>query len=486
MAGKKSETGDEGVPPEDWENPQKADEPASPDDAGAAADEIPPSAVEPAADPLPESDWTRPDDPLELKEPSRVEPVETEGFPGAATAPAETPDEAESYDEHHEEEQGRSFAARALTVLLLLLAGAAFGLWAAPRIAPHLPSGMAPVARWLTPGAGPGEAEIAALSEQVEVLASRVAGLSETADVETRIEQEVASAVGEAQVATAAELEEMRTSIAGMDATDMRQQLARLEGTLDGQIAELTAMKDQITGGIAASSELTEDAVAQIDVYRAEMEGLRAEMGSLAENVAALRGRIDEVAATAERSISAAQERVSEIEAESASAQDAAAVQADVAQIRAALATARPFEDAAERLQAAGVDLPEALADAAASGVPTMLMLRERFPDAAQEALRASSAASAGDGFMARSRAFLEAQVATRSLTPQEGMSPDAVLSRMEEALRQDDLAAAIDEAGQLPSEAQAAMSDWLADARARAAADSGLAELGTALPATN
>ena len=128
--------------------------------------------------------------------------------------------------------------------------------------------------------------------------------------------------------------------------------------------------------------------------------------------------------------------------------------------------------------------MPEGLTAAAASGVPTLAKLRDSFPDAAHEAIRASIMASAGDGVVARSRAFLKAQVASRSLTPQPGMAPDAVLSRMEDRLRRDDLAGAVAEAAQLPSEASAAMGSWLAGARLRLGAEQGLAALDTTLPA--
>jgi hypothetical protein len=65
-------------------------------------------------------------------------------------------------------------------------------------------------------------------------------------------------------------------------------------------------------------------------------------------------------------------------------------------------------------------------------------------------------------------------------------MSPDAVLSRMEDRLRRDDLDGALAEADQLPSEAAAAMRGWLDAARLRAGAVDGLAELNGALAATN
>jgi hypothetical protein len=94
--------------------------------------------------------------------------------------------------------------------------------------------------------------------------------------------------------------------------------------------------------------------------------------------------------------------------------------------------------------------------------------------------------ARAGDGVLERARAFAEAQVASRSLTPQPGPSPDAILSRMEEALRQDDLAAALSEAEALPPEATAAMAGWLDGARARATALADYQALEAEFSATN
>ena len=130
--------------------------------------------------------------------------------------------------------------------------------------------------------------------------------------------------------------------------------------------------------------------------------------------------------------------------------------------------------------------VPEGLSAAAETGVATLPSLRDSFPEAAHTAIRASIQASAGEGIVARSRAYLRAQVASRSLSPRPGGSPDAVLSRMEERLRNDDLAGALAEADALPSEATAAMADWLASARLRQGALEGLAALAGAVPATN
>lgn len=419
-----------------------------------------------------------------VSEPEPVQPALAAAGPADDTH-GDPHDDPEVYEDQHYE--GPSFASRALTFLLLLLAGAGLGIWAAPKIAPMLPSGMAPVAQWLTPGASDAQEHVDSLAGEVESLQTQVAGLPGASAIEEQVSTRIASAVDSARAPLEAEIEALRSDIAGGDTTALRQQVERLDSALQGQIAELSGLKDQLSGGIAASSEASDEAVAKIDVYRAELEGLRAEMSSVSDDVTALRGRIDEVAATADRSIDAAEAKVAEVQAEAETTRSAAEVEGHKANMRAALAAAQPFQDTAARLQEQGIELPAALMQAAEQGVPTMLMLRESFPDAAHEAIRASIMAGSGDtGFMARSKAYVEAQLATRSLTPQDGMDADAVLSRMEEALRHDNLEQALAESEALPSEAREAMAGWLGDARARAAADEAMETLGTAQPTTN
>lgn len=390
-------------------------------------------------------------------------------------------------DEAHADEGGPSFASRALLVLLLLIAGAALGIWAAPRLAPMLPSGLAPVAAWLAPGASRSEAEIAALTARLDTdiaaLRNEVAGLPAESDLQTRID----AAVAESRSGMDTEVATLREEITQIDGADARERLARIETTVDGQGGELAALKDQLAGGAVANGELNDEAAAQIDVYRAELEGLRAEVGTLSGNVAAFSSRIDAVAADADRQIETAQTRVAEVEADATERLDTAAVQSQVALIRAGLAAGQPFAEPVEQLQSfSEVEVPEDLAAAAGSGAATLAQLRERFGDAAHQAIRAGITADRGGGVLARSRAFLEAQVASRSLTPQAGPATDAVLSRMEDRLRNDDLGGALGEAEALPPEAAAAMSEWLAAARQRSRAESGLAALSADLSAMN
>jgi len=474
-----------GVPEDTGTDPTASEtDPNAPDAERAGAD-APPSEGRPVAeDPLGEPR-------SELSAEPASEPQEPAPDPLLATESTARETHDEQLEDVQEDDGGWSFAARALTFLILLFAGAALGIWAAPRIAPQLPSGMAPVAQWLTPGNVGDEEEIAALNaavtevqSQVSSLSDRVNGLSASlgeGDVASRIAQ----AVQQARSQTEDELADVREQIAGLSGDEVDQRLARLESTLEGQVAELSSLQRQIAGSI--SSEATEQAAEQINVYEAQIEGLRAELGSVSDAVASLRNRIDEVAATADRSIETAQEQVEQIQTETRTALSNAAIESDVALIRAALAAGQPFSEPATRLaEDPGVSLPEGLRAAADTGAPTLLTLQDRFPDAAHTAIRASIAAGSGEGLLARSRAFIEAQVASRSLTPQEGDHTDAILSRMEEDLRNGDLPAALSEAEALPSEARAAMRSWLDDAQLRAQAEAGLAQLRSSTPATN
>ncbi len=220
---------------------------------------------------------------------------------------------------------------------------------------------------------------------------------------------------------------------------------------------------------------------------RAEVSKLQDTIAGLGNRIDDFGNRIDDVAAKADREVQSAQSKVGEIQAAATTATTAAQAQAAVAQIQGALAEGQPFAAAVKDLgEQPGVTVPDGLKAAAATGVPTMAQLRETFPDAAHAALRASIMASAGDGFFARARAYFKSQIASRSLKPEQGVGPDAVLSRMEDALRQNDLSAALDESTRLPSEAAAAMSGWLDGARLRNAADQGMATLDATLPATN
>lgn len=140
-----------------------------------------------------------------------------------------------------------------------------------------------------------------------------------------------------------------------------------------------------------------------------------------------------------------------------------AEVQRALGQIENALTTGAPFADALAMLSSHDVPVPETLTQASGQGVPTTSALLEEFGEAARHAIAAEGvdpSESATSGLFA----YLRSQVKTRSLSPQEGDSVDAVLSRAEHALRNGDLTAAASELSAIEGAPAAA----LADLRAR------------------
>ena len=242
-----------------------------------------------------------------------------------------------------------------------------------------------------------------------------------------------------------------------------------------------------------------------------ELGGLTSDVAALSETLSAMETRLTEVekrpisegtspaaVAAYERELEALQasveEQRSEIEGlldnalsvEEATADMArtATLQAALTSITAAINGGQPFASELSELEANGMsDIPAALTNTADTGVVTLINLQTRFPDAARTALsvaRADGTDEAAGGVSS----FLRRQLGARSVAPREGSGPDAVLSRAEAAVRDGELADALSELDTLPENAKAAMQDWLADARARQAADAAAQDLSQRLTA--
>ena len=151
----------------------------------------------------------------------------------------------------------------------------------------------------------------------------------------------------------------MKESVAQLGTGDLPQQLARLQSALEGQGAELATLKEQLSGAEAATGQLSEEAVARIDVYRAELDGLRAEVGTLQDRVAGLTAQVGQAVQNAEREIETARTRVETIRTEADTRLSAAEADANLALIRAAIESGAPFEAPLAALEGrAGVTIP--------------------------------------------------------------------------------------------------------------------------------
>lgn len=204
----------------------------------------------------------------------------------------------------------------------------------------------------------------------------------------------------------------------------------------------------------------------------AEQTAFEQELQALKDDAEAQRAEVARLLANAQS-----------VEEATAAAAQAAAIQSAVSQITSALVTGEPFADTLTTLQEADVDVPEALSAVADEGVTTIDSLQERYPDSARAALGSARTSGAMEGESGLG-GFLKRQLGARSTQPRDGADPDAILSRAEAQVRAGTVNEALSELDALPAPVQAAMQDWLDDARARAAAAQATQDLSQSLTA--
>ncbi len=400
----------------------------------------------------------------------------------------ETAEHSEDYVDEHEHDEGGSVAGRILFWLFLLAAGGVLVLWGGPRVAPHLPAGMEPVAEWLTPGRRAAQMQV----EDMEArLNARIDAL-DTGLTQAGVSGEIDTAVAESEALTAdnitaltTRLQEVSDQVAAADSEAIEARLGQVEVRLDGLAGELAALQEQISGLAEGEIGAVGSNAEQIGAFDVRLAGLRAELDRIAGQNGELNQRIDEVAATAQRQLREAEEQVATARAEAEAEVARASEQADMIAVAGALDTGEPYAEALAGL-AEQADIPEGLAAHAETGVPTQPQLVAGFAEPARAAVRADVAASEEDGVLGSASAFFRSRVSGRSLVEIEGSDADAVLSRIEARLREGRLNDAVQEAGTLPAEAAAELEGWVGELRARAEALDGYRTLADRLDAVN
>lgn len=260
--------------------------------------------------------------------------------------------------------------------------------------------------------------------------------------------------------------------------------------------ADLTPLTDRLAGVEAQLAALAAQPVSTGDggtgVAPAALAALAAEVAALKTDVATRQTgdattaeELKTLAAETRAQLQEAETQAAQLKADAETAARAATLRAALGRVQAALDSGGAYSAALTDLQAAGMEVPPLLADAATGGLPTLASLQSSFPDAARTALDASLRAKVGDSYLERFSGFLRTQTGARSLTPREGDDPDAVLSRAEAALRAGDLHTAMTEIGALPAEGQAALAAWSAEAQRRLQAVEAVAALTASVDAS-
>lgn len=302
-----------------------------------------------------------------------------------------------------------------------------------------------------SPGAPGGDnAAVTALRTEIENLKQQVAGLGDGS--------------------AAAGVEELRTALGESNTT-----VANLSATVDKLSADLAALKYTVEAASAAGGsdgEAAAQLVSRLDALEAAVAALRQDGGGAAPaDIADLSGRID----TIEKAVNAAGAQTVDAEGriavlEKSLADIAAKVEAQADQPRIALAIAAaalkaavdrggPFASEVETFAAVAPNSPE-LADLRAmakDGVPSRADLLAAAPDAAIAMIAAARTVDENAGFFERLLASAESLIKVRPVGVVEGEGVDAVVARMEAALKAGDLAKALSEYETLPEGPKAA-----------------------------
>lgn len=272
------------------------------------------------------------------------------------------------------------------------------------------------------------------------------------------------------------------------DIADLRDRLAALAARPEPSVttavepqvlvelrAEIEALKrnppaDAAGGGEAVDLSPLADG---LDRLRADLTALQARpagadparLAALEDALGTISGRIDALEAASARAAGPA-------------AGPAAALAVAASQLQAALAAGTPYARELETVRALARDEPDlsaalqTLSARAATGVPAAPTLRERFGDLAGRIVTADRTRPDAD-WVDQTLGRVSSLVTVRRATGEvAGSGVDAVVARTQAALDRGDLADAVTEAGTLSGPAADVAGPWLADARARLAAE--------------
>ena len=302
------------------------------------------------------------------------------------------------------------------------------------------------------------EKQLAAVEEQVETMQTGAAGGVAPERVAT-LESDLAAL--EAAVAGLQGAAPSSGVAGGQAVADLASRI----GVLEGRLGQAEGAGDEIAG-LAGRVGAVEQ---QIAAGEQETTGLIDDVVSLSGQVAALSTRVDALAEGQEQ----LQQRIASTEERRT---QAATLARTVAQLDAALEQGAPFEDVLESLQghedAVVLEAAAQLEPVAASGVPSLSALRSSFDPVANQIVHAARAPE-GDGLLQKAAGNLMSLVTVRPVgADAEGDGAPARVARAEAALDRGDIGAAIAELEALDAPAAAAAAPWLAEARARLAAE--------------
>jgi hypothetical protein len=286
--------------------------------------------------------------------------------------------------------------------------------------------------------------------------------------------------------------------------------------SLDSRFAAVSARLDRVE---SAANELTSKPVATNSVDPARLAGLEKEiaelkaaasqpapaiaaaptdLGPIESRLSALETRLEPAAATApatppvdlaplQSRLDALTTRLDAVEAHPPSdpKTEAAARVIAITALRQGATASGPFADELVAVAALGTEGEKiaALQPFAEAGVPSKADLIAAFPAVAEQIRIAAAKVDPGASLIDRLAASAGSLVSVKPSGPMAGPSATAVVSRMEAAVKDGNLAEALREGDALDTLARAPLADWAAKAGQRITVDTALAGLSAATP---
>lgn len=251
------------------------------------------------------------------------------------------------------------------------------------------------------------------------------------------------------------------------DISSLTDRISSLESAPAPDLSRLDALDQRL----AAIETLPKDGSASSAALAAKIDDLEQRIAALPSGGSdpALQQKLDVALARLGEAEAVATTRAAEAEAAAAQAARDKALDTLSDTVSAGL----PYTTELQAL--ADPALSEALGTMAESGVPTLASLQDGFPEAARQALLTARDLSTEDGWGDRIVDFLATQTGARPLTPMEGDTPDAILSRAEFALSEGRVADALSELAPLGPAVKTPLDPWIAQATAHVAATTAL-----------
>lgn len=312
---------------------------------------------------------------------------------------------------------------------------------------------------WPVPGSTPLQAQLTQQADDIKALRADLqalpkddgsALLSELGAVRTTADTALESANSARTAAEEALAATATLPASGAPAEDVTARLSALE-------ERLTALEQRPATSGGADPAILSQLSADIDSLRSGLEAQKAAAATQIQEAETARVETETKAQTV-------------------------LLQAALTKVEAAMQNGTPYAEPLALLADAGVAVPAVLSDNAENGLPTSAALTDAFAAPARAALEASLRGNMGSSWSERVSSFLRSQTGARSLTPQEGDDPDAILSRANAAVASGDLQTAMTEIATLPEEAQTALAAWVEQAKLRLDAQTATVDLATAL----